>query len=308
MTIAEPQRQPSGWELTAPEKILVATDLTDIDYLLPNAIAQCQFGGASLILLHVIPPVESVSLEDSVSIITDAAKARAEKVFRHAEEILAEACAQARAAGVDCEMMIRSGYPCHIVTEVAGKVRAGRLILGTHGRRNIKKFFLGSTAHEILKSIPIPVWTVGPHARPFHHGRPGRILHPVSLSSGYQESARLALTLAKFYQAEVTLLHVVPRDVQSSSASARLTEWTTFELERLVPEDAPIWTTALIMVEAGEIVQEILRAAEMLQPDLIVMGSNPDTAFWPIYTNNTVYNVIAEAQCPVLTMQHSQAG
>ena len=64
----------------------------------------------------------------------------------------------------------------------------------------------------------------------------------------------------------------------------------------------------MIMVEAGEIVPEILRAAEMLQPDLIVMGSNPDTAFWPIYTNNTVYNVIAEAECPVLTLQHAQAG
>ena len=308
MTIAATQRPLSSWELTAPERILVATDLTDIDYLLGNAIAQSQFGGASLILLHVIPPVESVSLEDSVSIITEAAKAKADKAFRHAEEVLGEASAQARAAGVDCEIMIQSGHPSQVVTEVASRLQAGRLILGTHGRRNIKKFFLRSAAHEILKSTQVPVWTIGPHARPFQPGRPGRILHPVSLSPGYQESARLALTLAKFYQAHVTLLHVVPRDVQDSSASARLAEWTTAELGRLIPENEAWGSTAMIMVEAGEIVPEILRAAEMLQPDLIVMGSNPDTAFWPIYTNNTVYNVIAEAECPVLTLQHAQAG
>jgi hypothetical protein len=35
------------------------------------------------------------------------------------------------------------------------------------------------------------------------------------------------------------------------------------------------------------------------------MGSNPDTAFWPVYGDNTVYNVIAEAKCPVLTLRHS---
>jgi nucleotide-binding universal stress UspA family protein len=60
------------------------------------------------------------------------------------------------------------------------------------------------------------------------------------------------------------------------------------------------------MVEAGEIVAQILRIAENLHADLIVMGSNPDTAFWPIHGDNTVYNVIAEAKCPVLTLRHSQ--
>jgi nucleotide-binding universal stress UspA family protein len=60
------------------------------------------------------------------------------------------------------------------------------------------------------------------------------------------------------------------------------------------------------MVEAGEVVEQILRTAEKLRADLIVMGSNPDMAFWPVYGDNTVYNVIAEAKCPVLTLRHSQ--
>lgn len=59
-------------------------------------------------------------------------------------------------------------------------------------------------------------------------------------------------------------------------------------------------------MEAGEIVEQILRAAEKLRADLIVMGSKPDTAFWPIRGDNTVYNVISEAECPVLTLRHSQ--
>jgi nucleotide-binding universal stress UspA family protein len=60
------------------------------------------------------------------------------------------------------------------------------------------------------------------------------------------------------------------------------------------------------MVEAGEVVAQILRAADDLQADPIVMGCHPDTAFWPIRGEFTVYRVIAEAKCPVLTLRHSQ--
>ncbi len=45
MTAAETHLQLGSSAFTAPDKILVATDLTDIHYLLPNAIAQCQAWG-----------------------------------------------------------------------------------------------------------------------------------------------------------------------------------------------------------------------------------------------------------------------
>lgn len=308
MVTTATHRQLSSSAFTAPDKILVATDLTDIDYLIPNAIAQCKACGASLVLAHVIPPVESTTLEDSVLLIADVARAEAENNLHEARHLLSRIAEQVRAAGIDCETVIRHGHPRDAIAELAAHVHAGRLILGTHGRRNLAKFFLGSTAHEILKNTTVPVWTVGPHARPFAHGQPGRILHPVSLSSGYQETAKLAVALGQFYEAEITLLHVLPRDVHAEYASERLIRWTAFELGRLIPDEAPLWTTATVRVEAGEIVAQILRTAENLQADLIVMGSNPDTAFWPIQGDNTVYNVIAEAKCPVLTLRHSQPG
>jgi len=308
MTTAETHRQLSNSAFTAPDKILVATDLTDLDYLIPNAIAQCEACGASLVLAHMIPPIESTSLEDSVLFIADVARAKAQERLNHGRHILAEALGQVRAAGIDCEMVVRHGHPRDAIAELVSQVHAGRVILGTHGRRNVEKFFLGSTAHDILKNIDVPAWTIGPHARPFAHGQPSRILHPVSLSSGYQETAKLAVQLGQFYKAEITLLHVLPRDVHAEYASERLVRWTAFELMRLIPDEAPLWTTATVMVEAGEIVAQILRKAEDLGVDLIVMGSNPDTAFWPVQGDNTVYNVIAEAKCPVLTLRHSQVG
>jgi nucleotide-binding universal stress UspA family protein len=300
--------QLSGWAFAAPHRILVATDLTDIDYLIPHAKAQCEVSGASVVLCHVIPPVESGFLDAAVVFIADAAKAATQGLLDAARKTLGEVAAKMRTDGIDCEVVIRYGDPCDVVKELVGHVHAGRVVLGTHGRRELKKFLLGSTANEIVKSVDVPVWTVGPHARPFAHGQPRRILHPVSLSSGYQETAKLAVKLGQFYKAEITLLHVLPRDEHAEYAGERLVRWTAFELGRLMPDEAPLWTTATILVEAGEIVEQILSTAEKLQADLIVLGSNPDTAFWPIYGDNTVYNVIAEAKCPVLTLRHSQVG
>jgi len=38
-----------------PEKILVATDLADTEYLIPHAVAQARACGSALTLVHVIP-------------------------------------------------------------------------------------------------------------------------------------------------------------------------------------------------------------------------------------------------------------
>jgi nucleotide-binding universal stress UspA family protein len=307
MTTVTVDPQHTSWGFTTPDKILVATDLVDLDYLIAHAIAQSQVCGAVLVLAHASFLPASGSFDAVVGLVAQTtAEAESREQLRGARRILNTAGARVRAAGVDCQVVLRHGHPREVIPELVREVRAGRLVLGTHGRHNLKKFFLGSTAHEILKSVTVPVWTVGPRARPYAHGQPHRILHPVSLSSGYEETARLAVKLGQCYQAEVTLLHVLPRDVEKEYIGERLLKWTTFELGRLISEQAPLWTTATIVVEAGEVVEQILLAAGNLKADLIVMGANPHTAFWPTFGDNTVYNVIAEAKCPVLTMRHSQ--
>ncbi len=307
MAAVETQPQLHKKSFAAPNRILVATDLTDIDYLLPHAVAQCEATGASLILSHVISPPRTGSLETAVALIAATAERETERLLQEARRILGEAAEKVRAGGIKCDIAIRYGYPREMLKEVTSYLHADRIILGTHGRRNLKKFFLGSTALEILKVARVPVWTVGPLSRLAIHRQPSRILHPVSLSSGYEEAAELAVQLGQFYKAEVTLLHVLPNVDLADNSAKRLMARTTTKLARLIPDEMPLWTTATIVVEAGEVVEQILRAAEDQGADLIVLGSNPDIAFWPIPGDNTVYNVIAEAKCPVLTLRHSQA-
>jgi len=284
-----------------PDKILVATDLSDTDYLIPHAVAQARACGSSLTLVHVIPPGQAIPLDASAIPYLDVAEMKQE-----AEQTLNRVAAQAQASGIPCDVVVTEGNPRERIVALAAEMSAGRLITGTHGRRHLKKFLLGSVAHEILCSAEIPVCTIGPHAHEASSfGAPRKILHPVSLCAGYEESARMAIEMAQFYRADITLLHVLSRNVQSQPDSDRVVEWTRSEMNRLVPEEAPLWSRINIQVEIGDVVDEVLNVSAEITADLIVLGVNRDASFWPIHGDDTVYSIIAQAKSPVLSIRHA---
>jgi nucleotide-binding universal stress UspA family protein len=283
-----------------PEKILVATDLADTEYLIPHAVAQARACGSALTLVHVIPPGQAIPLDASAIPYLDVTEMKQE-----AEQTLERVAAQAHASGIPCDVIVTEGNPREQITALAREVKAGRVIAGTHGRRHLTKFLLGSVAHEILRSAEVPVCTIGPHAHEASSfGAPRRILHPVSLCAGYEDSARMAIEMAQFYRADITLLHVLGRNVKSQPDSDRVVEWTRAEMQRIIPEEAPLWTQIMVQVEIGDVVEEVLNVAAEINADLIVLGVNSDVSFWPIHGDDTVYSIIAQAKSPVLSIRH----
>lgn len=284
-----------------PEKILVATDLDDLEYLMPHATAQARACGAALTLVHAIPPGEAMPLDASAIPYLDVSALRSEAL-----EILEKAAQPLRDGGIPCDVTVTEGHPSDRITALARELQAGRILAGTHGRRNLKRFFLGSVAHDILLAADVPVCTIGPHAHAASSfGAPRKILHPVSLCAGYEDSARIAIELAEFYRADITLLHVLAKDTKHQQDANRIVEWTKSELKRLVPAEAALWTRATVKVEIGEVVEEVLGAAAEMEADLIVLGVSKDVTFWPIRGDDTVYDIIANAKSPVLSFRRT---
>jgi nucleotide-binding universal stress UspA family protein len=284
-----------------PEKILVATDLEDTEYLLPHAMAQARACGSALTLVHVIPPGQAVPLDASAIPYLDVAEMKQE-----AEQTLQRLAEKAQANGIECDIVVTEGNPRERIATLAREMNAGRVIAGTHGRRHLKKLLLGSVAHEILRSAQVPVCTIGPHAHEASSfGAPRKILHPVSLCAGYEGSARMAMEMAQFYRADIVLLHVLSRSVQNQPDADRVVEWTKSEIRRIVPDEAELWTHTAAQVEIGDVVEEVLNVATEMSADLIVLGVNADVSFWPIHGDDTVYSIIAQAKVPVLSIRHT---
>lgn len=85
---------------------------------------------------------------------------------------------------------------------------AAALLIGTHGRRGVRRFLMGSFAEALLLRSQVPVLTISPLAR--NPKAPRRILFPTEFGRYALRTYHQVLDLAKPLGAAVTLAHVVP--------------------------------------------------------------------------------------------------
>jgi nucleotide-binding universal stress UspA family protein len=282
----------------APDRIVVATDLTDFDYLIPHAIAQAKASQAALTFIHVIEPDESLPAEAGANSYIDPIK-----IARDARLVMEGVSRQVRAEGIECTTAVRHGFAMDVIAEMIHQTGAGRLIAGTHSRHGIKRMVVGSVAKQLLNHFHIPVCIIGPNA---HRSTPQTtlktVLHPVSLSGTYEQSAALALNLAQYCKAQLTLLHVFNPDREAEIAPGRTITRPYSALDRLVPDD-DLFPSVLTKETVGRVVPEILRVADEIHADLIVLGVHADSLFGTPQGGRTAYEIIASAACPVLTLK-----
>jgi nucleotide-binding universal stress UspA family protein len=179
------------------------------------------------------------------------------------------------------------------------------VVIGTHGRRGLQRFLLGSTAEAIFRTATCPVLTVGPHVsiKPYDESRIDKILFATDLTreSGYAVS--YALSFAHERRAHITFLHVIPEEVRHHTDHSRIAAFCQEELKKLVPEDAELWCEPEFRVKEGFPAEEIISFAETELPDLIVLGLPKDKDFSTHFQTGVTYKVVASAPCPVLTVR-----
>src|SRR5215472_5749547 len=126
--MAESQR--NRW--AHPSVILVATDLSDLDRLMPFAIEQAATAGARLILLHVISTGEAIASDAAGMPYYDPAGA-----LDHAASILENCCEIARKRNIGCDHMVREGNAAQQVLAATRQFHADRILLGTRSRSKV---------------------------------------------------------------------------------------------------------------------------------------------------------------------------
>lgn len=283
--------------MASPDRILVATDLTDLDYLLPHAIAQAKAGGAHVTLVHTLLPTDLMPDEAGALPYVDEAK-----IDREARMTMIGIARQLQLRGITCNSFVRRGYAGRIIRDELSRIEAGRLIMGSHGRGKLGQLVLGSVAHELLSKVDIPIFIVGPHARDaMQNATPRRILHPVSLLGEYEEGVRVARDIAQTYRAELTLLHVLDCESKESINPERSLGWAPNALDALIPNASYLVPPVHVMVAVGRLEEEILKAATLIDADWIVLDNEEESRPWS-FKESVAYKVLAAAHCPVLRL------
>jgi universal stress protein A len=108
--------------------------------------------GAVVFVLHVVPLfVPPTSMPVYVDVYKGQEQAAREKLNELAKKHL---------AGVKHELLTRMGEPADIILQTAKSCDADVIVMATHGRRGISRFFLGSVAEIVVRQASCPVLTV----------------------------------------------------------------------------------------------------------------------------------------------------
>lgn len=117
----------------------------------------CRGLGAELVLLHVAveKPLygEGFLGGQDLRRVFDAQR-------EWAQGALEERALEARGAGVPALARVVAGTPHEEIVAAATREGADLVVMGTHGRGGVERFFLGSVADRVVRSAPCPVVTV----------------------------------------------------------------------------------------------------------------------------------------------------
>jgi len=179
------------------------------------------------------------------------------------------------------------------------------IVMGTHGRRGLKHFLMGSVAEAIFRAATCPVLTVGPHVtlRPYHDFKVEKVLFPTDLGTHAEFATQYALSVAQENHAQITFMHVVSLEEAFQHDRSPLVTDAYKKLQTLLPEDAKQWCQPELVVEVGDPAKELLGFAETERPDLIVLGLPAGKKFNGNFISGVTYNIVAQSPCPVLTVR-----
>lgn len=146
--------------MSAYRKIVVAVDGSGPSNKgLREAIRLARANGAQLVLVHVVNEFYAFATLDGVAPGADLVPALREGGKR----VLARAKALAEKEGVRAKTVLREtlgGPAADPIVREARRERADLIVVGTHGRRGVRRVVLGSDAEQIVRASPVPVLLV----------------------------------------------------------------------------------------------------------------------------------------------------
>jgi nucleotide-binding universal stress UspA family protein len=178
------------------QKIIVGVDFShESEVATQHAMNIARHVGAEIVLAHVgaildTPAPSSTpqhaSIKEWESFIRHELAEDRQRLEAVRERLLGQ--------GVEVSHVVRDGFADTALTETARELGAELLIVGTHGRSGLKRFFLGSISERVARLSDTNVMVA--RARDGGEGGYRRILVPTDFSAPAAKALDLALLLA----------------------------------------------------------------------------------------------------------------
>jgi nucleotide-binding universal stress UspA family protein len=135
------------------------------------------------------------------------------------------------------------------------------------------------------------------------------ILHPTDFSTTAKLAMELAHAIARDHGARLIVLHVEPESLAAGGTVPIEPRffWDDLEQMRCQLDGPDLKYPVESQMRRGDVVTEILHAAEERDCDLIVMGSHGRRGLGRLLMGSAAEAILRRARCPVLTVKPAGA-
>ncbi len=258
--------------------ILVPLDGSDFgEHALPLALSLAHRLGAALQVLRVHEPIWGVYGEFGGYYDETTDRAMQQRDREYLDAVVQRL---ATVADIPLSSVLLDGPVAVMIDRHAAATKADLLVMTTHGRGPLARFWLGSVADALVRQASIPILLVQPKEAPLDLAQGPivrRILIPLDGSELAEQVLEPALALGTGSQAEYTLLRVVKpmTPVSYDPASGRVSGLRESLLRQLQAMDRQQWTEAQEYLER---LAERLRARSVTVQARAVSHEQPAAA------------------------------
>ena len=286
-------------------RILLAVDGSDNSYEAVRALAH--FARAEeVMLLHVLN-VPKPAYPKMVPEVANETYAAVEQAMRVEGECLLDRVASLLPTNIGhVTIRMEIGSPAEVIANVAQERKTDLIVMGARGLGPVQERLFGSVSHRIVTLEPCATFIVTGPMRSLQ-----RILLP--LQGPYDaEAAVRFLSLTPFREpVDITLLTVLPQTrppwPAGEAAARRLEEQALLNAQDFVEGvEAKLQAAgyrAKGMAVLGSPVEQILREAGKIKPDLILTGTSGRKGITRFVLGSVSHAVLHQAPCPMLVFR-----
>jgi universal stress protein E len=298
-------------------KILVATDFSkDADAALGQAMWLAERCAATVTVTHVLTDVRTALLEMPTEarwqLVAGDIDEFERALRRKADDRLDGLLAPHRGGPVALRSETLLGVPFVEIIHAVQKEGHDLVVAGTRGLSGVKRFVVGSTAEQLVRMCPCPIWIVKPEDQ-----EPIRsLLVAVDFSQASGKALELAASLAIQFGCQLNVLHVfdVPAGesiealelVIGSKRGGHIQQVKRAVRQQLcdfVAAHVPHEVKAEMRLASGKPWKVITSSVRRLGVDLVVMGSVARSGIPGFFIGNTADKVLRTCDRSILTLK-----
>jgi nucleotide-binding universal stress UspA family protein len=217
--------------------------------------------------------------------------------------------------GLDLQTIVATGTVEAELLRIVRDDAVDLVVMGTHGRRRLGRWFIGSVTEHMLRKVPVPVITVShlkSEKQPMGLVSIKRVLYATDLFESSNTGLKYAVEFAHGIGARLTLIHAIYYRDQAfwshgsipdiDNERIRIVRELQKKLDEVFEQGSPQNIQIEMLVVEGKPSEKILQVAEDREEDIIVLNLQSKTRLERALIGSTAEAVVRLATIPVLSV------